>query len=98
MPQSKLGKWSVWLIAAFLVLLGVGMMLVSLGQRGGETIFDNLLLSIPMLLAGAAGIASFVVGLISIIRSKERHVLVIIATVIGFIVAFFIAGEIISPH
>ena len=98
-PKTKLGKWSVGFVIAFFLLLATVMFVVSvLGQEGGKTFFDNLWISIPMLGAGAAAIAAFIVGIIAIIKNKERSILVIIAALIGLLVSWFVVGEIVAPH
>ena len=97
-PKTSLGKWSVALIIAFMVLLGVFQLLVASGQRGGETFFSNLILTIPMLIAGVSGISAFATGLIGIIKSRERSVIVYLAALIGLFVLLFWIGEIAFPH
>ncbi len=56
------------------------------GQRSADipTFFSNLAIAIPMLLAGISGISAFFTGIIGIIKSKDRSVIVVIATIIGF--------------
>ncbi|OGY24460.1 MAG: hypothetical protein A2172_04920 [Candidatus Woykebacteria bacterium RBG_13_40_15] len=99
LPKTTLGKWSVGLVVLFFLLLATGMTAVSVfKQEGGETIFDNLWISIPMLSAGAAAIAALITGIISIWKSKERAILVFVATLIGLLVLWFIIGEILAPH
>ena len=93
MPKTKLGKWSVRFLGLFVVFFVIAQIIVSTGQQGGETFFDNLYISIPMSLTLLSGVLAFVFGLISIIKSKERSILVIIATLIGLLVLIFIAGE-----
>ena len=89
MPKTSLGKWSVKLIILFFLLLATGMFVVSaLGQRGGETIFDNLTISIPMLSSGTSAIAAFFIGVLSIWKYKERSIFVF----------WFVLGEILVPH
>jgi len=97
-PRTRLGKWSIWLIIAFIALFTIFQILVAAGQRGGATIFSNLLLSVPMLIAAIAGISSFFTGIIGIIIKKERSVLVFIATILGFFILFFVLGEFLFPH
>jgi len=97
-PRTRLGKWSIWLIIAFIALFIIFQILVAAGQRGGATIFSNLLLSVPMLIAAIAGISSFFTGIIGIIINKERSVLVFIATILGFFILFFVLGEFLFPH
>ena len=97
-PRTRLGKWSIWLIIAVIVLFIIFQLLVALGQRGGATFFSNLALSIPMLLAGISGISAFFTGIIGIIKSKERSILTFVATTIGFFILFFVLGELLVPH
>ena len=97
-PITTLGKWSIWLIIAVIVLFIIFQLLVASGQRGGTTFFSNLALSIPMLIAGTSGILAFFTGIISIIKSKERSVLTFITTAIGFFILFFVSGELLFPH
>lgn len=97
MPKTKLGKWSLGCLGLFVLFLLIGNTVVASGQRGGETFFDNLYISIPMILAGLAGIAAFVTGFISVIKVKERSPFVYIATVIGLLLMIFLAGELLGP-
>lgn len=99
MPKTFLGKWAVGLVILFFLLLATGMFVVSvLGQTGGETIFDNPVISIPMLGAGATAIIAFFTGITSIIKDKERAIIVYLATAIVFFVLIFVLGEILYPH
>ena len=99
MPKTTLGRWSVGLVVAFFLLLATGMFVVSvLGQTGGETFFDNPVISIPMLGAGACAIAAFFTGVSAIVRNKERSVFVFVSSLIGLLVLFFVLGEVFSPH
>ncbi len=98
MPKTALGKWSVVLIIAFIVLLASFQLLVASRQRGGETFFSNLILAIPILIAGISGVSAFITGLSGVIRSRERSIFVYLATVIGLLVLLFGLGEVIFPH
>ncbi len=97
-PRTVLGKWSVGLIILFFLMFALMRLLVVLGQEGGQDFFSNLLLAIPGILMAVSGIAAFFTGIISIIKSKERSIPVFLATIIGFFVLFFVAGEILVPH
>jgi hypothetical protein len=98
LPKTSWGKWSVGLIAALILFFVLFLIFVISGQRGDDTFFSNLLLSIPILLAGACGIAAFVTGLIGVILSKERSILVFLAIFIGFDILVFAFGEFLAPH
>ena len=98
-PRTSLGKWSVGLIVSFFLLLATGMFMVAVfKQTGGETFFDNPMISIPMLGAGVSGILAFITGAVAIVKNKERSILVITSTLVGFLVLDFVLGELLSPH
>ena len=97
-PSTTLGKWSVWLIIGFIVLFAIFQILVALGQRGGDTFFSNLALSVPMSIAGISGISAFFTGIIGIIKYRDRSISIFISTTIGFLILLFILGEILFPH
>jgi len=98
LPKTPLGKWSTASIVAFVIFFAAFQLLVASGQRGGETFFSNLVLTIPILLAGSSGVLAFLTGVISVIRNRERSILVFLATSIGLFVLIFWLGEVISPH
>jgi len=97
-PKTTLGRWSIGLIASLFLFYVLFQFLVVLGQRGGDTFFSNYALTIPIMLAGISGVSAFVTGIIGIIKSKDRSVLVFVATVIGFFVLAFWLGEVLFPH
>lgn len=98
MPRTRFGKATLVLLAAAVALFLFQLLLVAAGQRGGDTFSSNLVISIPALLAGACAIAMLVTGLIGIIAARERSVWVVVATMIGLIVAVFVIGEALGPH
>ena len=83
---------------AFFLFFSLFQLLVALGQRGGETFFSNLALTIPGLLAASCAVTGFVVGMVGVIKSRERSILVYFAILIGLFVLIFVLGEIIFPH
>lgn len=98
LPKTKLGKLSVIFIAVFFLFFFIFRILIALGQRGGETFFSNLLLSMPVLLAAIFAISAFFTGIVGIIKNKERAILVFLAAALGFFVLIFVSGEILFPH
>ncbi len=100
LPQTKLGKLAVWLLVAFiLIVLFVNLVLMSyFGFSGGETFFDSLVISIPVTIAWLCGIGAFILGLMSILKSRDASVLVYIVTVLGLLLVVFFIGEISFPH
>ena len=98
MPKTKYGKWSVGLILGFILFLTVFFFVVKAGYRGGDTFFSNPLLAIPISISGACGIMSFITGVISIFKQKERNVFVFLSTLLGLFVLYFVLGEVLTPH
>jgi bacteriorhodopsin len=100
LPTTKLGKWSIWSCLALFILLAIFMFGAIIGPKDQnyEAFIDAWWLAIPLLLAGACGTMALVTGLISIIRSKERALLVFASSFIGLNVTFFWLGEVLVPH
>jgi len=98
MPQTRPGRWSAWLIIAFIVFFGLFYLFVATGQRGGATFFSNLYLAVPVVIAAISGISAFFTGIIGVIKDRERAILVYLAMLIGLIVLLFCLAEIIFPH
>jgi hypothetical protein len=97
LPKTLLGKWSLLLISVIVFLLVAVQIIANIqGPRDRQTFFDDLWVTVPVVVAMASGIAAFVTGLISIIR-KERALLVYITTFIGFLMLLFLAGELFWP-
>ena len=98
-PKTKLGIWSVCLFAfVVLVIVYFYIMVNVYDQRGGETFFSNLLLTIPMLLAWVAGVASCVVGLVAIVKHKSRAILLYIVVLLTLFVTLYGLMEVAFPH
>lgn len=94
MPKTKLGKWAGGLIAACLLFFLIVILLVLSGQKPRDPI--NLYLAIPGICAGISGTAAFFTGVVSMIKFRERSILVILATIIGFIVMLIVVMEVVE--
>lgn len=97
-PSSVLGRWSTGASVVFLAFIAVFAIAVAAGQRGGEKFFDNLWLTVPMLIAYFSAVGAFVLGTVAIISQGERSLTVIAATVIGLLVTAFGIAEVAFPH
>lgn len=98
LPKTNLGKWSVGWILLAVFTFAIFWLLIALGERGGATFFSNLKLTIPGLSIVFFGTASFAVGIISIIKKKERSSLVFLSAILGFMILLFFLAEILFPH
>jgi len=97
-PNTTLGIWSVRLIGASILFFILFCVIVASGQRGGETFFSNLSLTIPMLTAFILAACAFFTGIIGILRNRERAVFVFISTILGFLVLLYGLAAIIFPY
>lgn len=98
-PKTKLGKWSVVLIALFVLMILLFFAMIHLfGQRGGETFFSNPMLTVPFLIAFGSAAVSCIVGIISFITARERALLVFISVIVGLIVTIYGVMELVFPH
>lgn len=105
LPTTMLGKWSVGLIVAMPILFITGASFRDSLYRlvpAGDTILADIAarpaLALTMLAGMLAGISAFIIGLLAIVRQKERARLVYVSTVIGAFLLLFLAGEILFPH
>ena len=97
MPSTSFGKWAGWLLGLFAALLALFLGLVAAGQRGGETFFSNLVLTVPMLGALVSAIASGVLGVVAL-RHRDRSVVVFVAVLVGLFVLVYSIAEFAFPH
>lgn len=79
LPKTSLGRWSVGLVVASLVLFVLSVVILGPGPDYKMA----LAYALTIVIAGISA-AVLAMGLIGIIKSKERSVLVFVAIVIGF--------------
>ena len=93
-PGTRAGWWSVGLAATFVVLMIInGAVFMNPTFPGSDTILPFY--GIFMMLCGfAAGI----VGLIAVVRLRERSLLVWLTILPTFFVLVFVLGEFLVPH
>jgi len=92
MPKTKLGKWASGLLAVFvlfLVALVLGMKLA--GLTPGTPLIITL--GTCMMISG---IASFVTGVVALIKFKDRSFVVILAVVLGFFTSLISILEVVE--
>jgi hypothetical protein len=83
LPKTLSGKWSLGLSIAFIIL-----------------IFFKILYSlhVPTFAIAALGLAGFVVGIVAILKNRDRALLIFIPIVAGIIIILWTAAEFIFPH
>lgn len=105
MPKTTLGKWSVWLIVAMLLMFFIGGSLsrslydlVPAGNSILEDFAGRPMLALSMLVGMLTGVAAFITGLLAVFRQKERSLLVYASSLIGAILLVMLVGELLLPH
>jgi hypothetical protein len=88
LPKTTLGKWSLGTILAGILLYVVFFMVVRMGFRSGVHVPAS-----PTILIFISAIASMVLGIISVFKSKERSILIFITISIGFLALVFLVGD-----
>jgi len=95
-PSTKLGRWSVGLAVTFAALYIIN-----------ATVFMPSIVEVPWrqtvlpfygIAMMACGLAAGIVGLIAVIRRRERSWLVWLSLLNGLMVVAFVLGEFLAPH
>ena len=92
MPKTKLGKWTGLFLAIFVVSLIIVIVFLNVLhlRRGGR----NVLTVLPVLTMMASGITAFITGLISLLKFKDRSLVVILAVVFGLLAVLMVIMEV----
>ena len=98
MPKTRLGKWSVKLGIAFVVLMALSL-LIAIAIKGDPTVtVGNPLFPILSVTLSLTGLLSFLIGIFTVIKNKEWLVCKCLAILYGLAVLFFLLGEFLFPH
>ena len=90
-PQTRPGKWSVWVVLAVFLLLIVATVSTQSAQPFNTgTLFDNTWAAAASMTAFAAAIGAFFVGLYTILRNQERAASVFFTVLLGGLVVLFV--------
>ncbi len=90
LPKTHLGRWSVSLAAA-IILVGISTGLL-VGLTGHELQNGSVGLMTFGIFVSILVIGSIVTGILGITKSKERSALVFAVVVLGFFVLIFLPG------
>lgn len=86
-PQTKLGIWSVWLNAFFLLTISISIISVNVL---GVLSYDDHWWDVTVPITFFASITAFILGSRAIIKNKERSVFVYASVIVGLLVILFI--------
>ncbi len=99
LPSTTPGRWAIVLVVTSLAALGVFFLMVGTGQRGGETLFDNWLLTGPSWWSrsrpsrGSSQPLSPLPAGVRAWRRRDVFVLLAVPILWGLVVLTFIRGD-----
>jgi hypothetical protein len=82
LPTSSLGKWSVGLAVAWIQFFVASEVLIGFDVFG--PVYNRALALILIVVIAAIGGVALVIGIASIIKSKERSIFVFVTTALSF--------------
>jgi hypothetical protein len=95
LPKTSLGRWSVWLAVAWILFFVLSMFAAESGLV--KLPLSGRALDFAMLgVTGGISVASFITGLISIIKSGERSILVFLALVVALLIVAMAILEVVT--
>lgn len=97
-PSTVTGRWAAGLAAAALGFLVFATVTVAITQPQVERFFDALWAALPLLAAWLCGAVSFLLGAVALTLRRERSMVVLAVTAIGFVITAFGVGEALFPH
>jgi cation transport ATPase len=85
-PTTALGKWSVVLIIAMLILFAGGWLFPE----------DGTVFLLMMAVVVITGISAFITGLLAVLKKKEKALAVVVSVAIGALLIWILCGAIIE--
>jgi len=86
--KSKSGKWAAILTLLFILLMALKF----------SALASIIRLPFPTPFIAGLGVIGFVIGIISIIKNKDRSLLTLLSIPIGLLIILWVAAEIAFPH
>ena len=86
--RTKAGKWAAILTLLFITLMSLKLSALAMFIR----------LPLPTPLIAVIGVAGFIVGVVSIIKNKDRALLTLLSIPVGLLIIFWTIAEIAFPH
>ncbi len=86
--KTKTGKWAGILTLLFIVLMAIKLSALAMYIR----------LPLPSPFLAIIGVIGFVLGMISIVKNKDRAIFTFLSIPIGLLIVIWTAAEIIFPH
>lgn len=88
LSESKAGRWSTMLTVVFVLL-----MVLKFSARS-----TGIILPLPAVILAVLPIAGFFLGVISVVKHRDRSILILISILLGFLVLLWVGAELAFPH
>lgn len=101
LPKTRLGKWSMWLAVAFIVGFAINGAIVGIvGTSTSPAVNDFSQTYMPYwgIALMSCGFVAGIVGLVAILKEKERSIITLLTLVPTLFVTMFLLGEFLLPH
>lgn len=86
--KTKIGKWSSIFTLLFIVLMALKL----------SPLANMIRLPLPSPIIAALGVIGFVLGIISILKNKDRSLFVLLSIPVGLLIIIWVTLEIVFPH
>lgn len=87
-PESRSGKWAASITLLFIVLMSLKLLTLGISIR----------IPLPTPFIAGLGVIGFIMGVVSIVKKKDRALLTLLSITIGLLIIFWVAAEIAFPH
>lgn len=101
LPVTKPGKWAMWLLAAFVVMMALNAVFVGVfGTTTNQALdeFSRMYMPYWGIAMLAVGATSGVLALVAMIAKKERSIVTLISIAPLAFVILLLLGELLIPH
>lgn len=86
--KSKAGKWSVILTLVFIIVMSLKV----------SALATHIRLPFPSPILAVIGVVGFALGIISIVKNKDRALFTLLSIPVGLLIIFWVTAEIAVPH
>lgn len=86
--KTTAGKWAAILALLFIVLMAIKLSALAMLIR----------LPLPTPLLAIIGGVGFLLGIVSVVKNKDRSILTLLAILIGLLIILWAVAEIVFPH
>jgi hypothetical protein len=101
LPSTRLGKWAMWLAVAFVIGFMINSALVGIvgtSTNAQVNAFSHTYLPYWGVALFSCGFVAGVVGLVAMLKDKERSLVTLLTVVPMLFVIMFLIGEFAFPH